>query len=294
MPADRREAVETWLANHPEDAARVASWRAQAEAIRSHFGAVIDEAVPARLQIDRITRNRRSWAAIAAAAAIVAFVGGGIAGWMARGASASAPSELETFASEALGAHRLYIGEVRHPIEVKAEENHLLPWLSRRVGTTLRAPDLAAFDLKLLGGRLLPGVNAPAALFMYESGSGERVTIYVSRTTEAAYLVPLQGQRQVRRAALERRRLRLGRQRPRRQAAAQEHRHRLVRAARQPHPGSRTGVGARSRRCAADRPDLGGSADIAARIVGLRRATCCISSSSSASERSGSTIRTVA
>jgi anti-sigma factor RsiW len=183
LPADRREAVETWLANHPEDAARVASWRAQAEAIRSHFGAVIDEAVPPRLQIDRITRNRRSWAAIAAAVAFVAFVGGGIGGWMARGAAAG-PSELETFASEALSAHRLYIGEVRHPIEVRAEENHLLPWLSRRVGTSLRAPDLTTFDLKLLGGRLLPGVNAPAALFMYESGSGERVTIYVSRTTE--------------------------------------------------------------------------------------------------------------
>jgi anti-sigma factor RsiW len=83
-----------------------------------------------------------------------------------------------------MGAHRLYIGEVRHPIEVKAEENHLLPWLSRRVGTPLRAPDLAAFDLKLLGGRLLPGISGPAALFMYESGSGERFTLYCSRLAE--------------------------------------------------------------------------------------------------------------
>ncbi len=33
LPADRREAVETWLASHPDDAARVAAWRAQAEAI---------------------------------------------------------------------------------------------------------------------------------------------------------------------------------------------------------------------------------------------------------------------
>ena len=30
LPADRRDAVETWLSNHPEDAARVAAWRAQA------------------------------------------------------------------------------------------------------------------------------------------------------------------------------------------------------------------------------------------------------------------------
>jgi anti-sigma factor RsiW len=184
LPADRREAVEAWLAKHSDETARVAAWRIQADAIRARYASIVNEPVPARLALERIMRQRRSWAAIAAAAAVAAFLIGGTAGWMARGASASAPSEMEVFASEALSAHRLYIGEVRHPIEVKAEENHLLPWLSRRVGTMLRAPDLAAFDLKLLGGRLLPGVNAPAALFMYESGSGERVTIYVSKTSE--------------------------------------------------------------------------------------------------------------
>ena len=40
LPADRRGAVEGWLASHPEDAARVAAWRAQAEAIRARYGAV--------------------------------------------------------------------------------------------------------------------------------------------------------------------------------------------------------------------------------------------------------------
>jgi anti-sigma factor RsiW len=184
LPPDRREAVEVWLSNHPDEAARVATWRAQAEAIRARYGSVANEPVPDRLALKRIMRKQRSWGTVAAAAAIVAFVVGGVAGWMARGASAAAPNELEVFANEAIGAHRLYIGEVRHPIEVKAEENHLLPWLSRRVGTMLRAPDLTRFDLKLLGGRLLPGINSPAALFMYESGSGERVTIYVSRTNE--------------------------------------------------------------------------------------------------------------
>jgi anti-sigma factor RsiW len=184
LPAERREAVEAWLAKHPDDASLIGIWRAQADAVRVRYGNIVNEPVPARLALERIMRSRRSWVAIAAAAAVAAFAIGGAAGWMARGASAAAPSEMETFANEAISAHRLYIGEVRHPIEVKAEEKHLLPWLSRRVGTTLRAPDLAAFDLRLLGGRLLPGVVSPAALFMYESGSGERVTIYVSKTTE--------------------------------------------------------------------------------------------------------------
>jgi anti-sigma factor RsiW len=72
---------------------------------------------------------------------------------------------------------------VRHPIEVKAAEQHLMPWLSRRVGAPLRAPDLESFSLKLLGGRLLPGPIGPAALFMYESPTGERYTLYCSKST---------------------------------------------------------------------------------------------------------------
>ena len=181
LPTDRRQAVESWLASHPDDAARVAAWRTQAEAIRARYGAVINEPIPDRLTLKRIMRTRRSWSTVAAAAAVMAFVVGGAAGWVARGASAAAPSTVELFTADAIEAHKLYIGEVRHPIEVKAEEDHLLPWLSRRVGTTLRAPDLGAFDLKLLGGRLLPGVDGPAALFMYEGANGERFTIYCSR-----------------------------------------------------------------------------------------------------------------
>ena len=133
LPTDRREAVETWLSSHPDDAARVAAWRAQAETIRTRYGAVIHEPIPNRLELGKIMRDRRSWGTVAAAAAVVAFVIGGFAGWMARGASAAAPTTAELFATDAIEAHKLYIGEVRHPIEVKAEEDHLLPWLSRRV-----------------------------------------------------------------------------------------------------------------------------------------------------------------
>lgn len=184
LPADRRDAVEAWLASHAEDAALVATWRAQADAIRQRYGAVAAQPVPERLKLDRLTRNRRTFAGIAAAAAVLAFLIGGVTGWLARGASAAAPSTFEQLTQEALSAHKLYIREVRHPIEVGATEAHLLPWLSRRVGTTLRAPDLASFDLKLLGGRLLPGVAGPAALFMYEAGNGERVTLYCSKLNE--------------------------------------------------------------------------------------------------------------
>ncbi|MGC1841076.1 MAG: anti-sigma factor, partial [Pseudolabrys sp.] len=105
LPADRKAVVAAWLADHPEQAALVASWRAQAESIRAHFGATIDEPMPQRLKLDQIMKheraNGRSWMAMAAAAAFMAFVVGGAAGWMARGAFAAAPSSFDVYASEA-------------------------------------------------------------------------------------------------------------------------------------------------------------------------------------------------
>jgi anti-sigma factor RsiW len=193
LPADRREAVATWLAENPEQAALVAAWRAQAEGIRTRYGAVADEPVPERFDLDRLMResagapaNRRSWAAMAAAAAVAAFMLGGGVGWMARGASAAGPaaavSGFNAFASEALEAHKLYVVEVRHPVEVPGEERaHMTAWLSKRLGYQQRIPDLQSIGLKLVGGRLLPSAAGAAAFYMYEGASGERFTIYCSK-----------------------------------------------------------------------------------------------------------------
>jgi anti-sigma factor RsiW len=183
IPADRRGAVEAWLASHPEDAARVAQWRAQADAIRTRYGAVALEPVSSRFDLERLTRQSHSWRAIAAAAVVVAFLAGGVVGWMAHGASAAAPSRFDIFTAQALDAHRVYVVEVRHPVEVTgAERPHLVQWLSKRLDYELRIPDLEPSGLKLVGGRLLPGPFGPAAFCMYEGPSGERFTIYYART----------------------------------------------------------------------------------------------------------------
>src|SRR5947199_30332 len=58
---------------------------------------------------------------------------------------------------------------------------HLVQWLSKRLGYDLRAPDLAAIGLKLVGGRLLPGPSGAAGFLMYEGPSGERFTLYSAR-----------------------------------------------------------------------------------------------------------------
>jgi anti-sigma factor RsiW len=181
LAPDRRAAVEQWLGSRPEDAARVAAWRAQADAIRARYGAVASEPVPARFDLDRLARRGRKWSRLAAAAVIAAWLLGMGAGWFGRGAwEGAGPARAVT--TEALDAHRLYIAEVRHPIEVKAGENHLNPWLSRRIGYPMASPNLDTFGLKLLGGRLLPGNSGrAAALYMYEGASGERFTIYCRR-----------------------------------------------------------------------------------------------------------------
>jgi anti-sigma factor RsiW len=185
LPADRGEAVAAWLAEHPDEAALVAGWRAQAEAIRARYGAIVNEPVPERLHLDQVIRNTgtsRSWMAIAAAAAIVAFMVGGAAGWLARGASAAAPASLGTITADALEAHELYVVEVRHPVEVPGNERaHMTKWLSKRVGHEQRVPDLDGIGLRLVGGRLLPGPSGAAAFYMYESRSGERFTLYCSK-----------------------------------------------------------------------------------------------------------------
>jgi len=184
LPADRKGAVEAWLASHPDDAASVAEWRAQAEAVRNRYGAIAGEPVPARFDLAKLARPRASWRMIAAAALLAAATGV-LAGWIGRAASTPGPASVEAITAEALSAHQLYIAEVRHPIEVRAAEQHLIPWLSKRVGANLRMPDLKEYSLKLLGGRLLPGPIGPAAFFMYESPSGERFTIYCSRSKKA-------------------------------------------------------------------------------------------------------------
>lgn len=191
LPPERRGDVEAWLATHLEDAERVQSWRTMADALHARYDAVADEPVPKRLEIERLVRQPRKWMYGAIAATLLAFIAGGSTGWLARGVAAS-PSTFQVFTVDALDAHRLYVVEVRHPVEVPGSERaHLQAWLTKRCGWDVRAPELDATGLKLVGGRLLPGPTGPASFLMYESASGERFTIYTAKadaeTTQMRY-----------------------------------------------------------------------------------------------------------
>ena len=191
LPADRRPDIEAWLANHPDDGARVAAWRSQGELLRLRYGGIAEEPLPPRFELDKLGRSGRPLLA-------ACDRGRGGCGFSARrdrrlvrpsrvgrhaGTKTEGAPAVRTVAADAIDAHKLYVVEVRHPIEVPADAAHLVPWLSKRIGTQLRAPDLAQIGLKLIGGRLLPGPRGAAALFMYEGPSGERFTLYAARAT---------------------------------------------------------------------------------------------------------------
>jgi anti-sigma factor RsiW len=184
LPADRRSAVEAWLASHPDDAARVAGWRKQAELLCHRYGHLEYETPPSRFNLDRLAR--RHYSALAAiAACVAAFMIGVASGWTVHAIETEKPSDLTRFTNDALLAYRLYTVEVRHPVEVPGDQRpHLVEWLSKRVGSPLHPPELDKQGLKLVGGRLLPGPTGPSAFFMYENTSGERFTLYCGRVSD--------------------------------------------------------------------------------------------------------------
>lgn len=179
----RRTEVESHVAAHPEDAERVAAYRRNDHALQARFDEVLDEPVPERLREHRAPK-RRSLLPYAAAAGWIFL--GGLAGWHLHGLKgAEQRAEPPSWARRAAVAHAVYSPEVRHPVEVAADqEAHLVAWLSKRLGTPLKVPRLDTLGYALVGGRLLPGDQGPVAQFMYQDGQGQRLTLYVHASRE--------------------------------------------------------------------------------------------------------------
>ena len=170
--AERRGAIEAWLAAHPEDAQRVASSRQLGEQWREAYAVVLDEPVPPEL-LDALREQapRRSRLVRAAGAL-------GVAALLALAVSLYlAPSPASPIVQRSAMAHSVYAAEVQHPVEARAK-SEVLAWLSERLHMSVQAPDLERAGYAFLGGRLLPGESTAAALLMYEGQNGQRVTLY--------------------------------------------------------------------------------------------------------------------
>lgn len=186
LDAARASQVEAWLATHPGHRAQVETWRAQSAALHRAYDAVLDAPLPARLLP---AANAARWFDLRRLA-VVAWVGLGVViGFALRDQTLPAPGPAGTAAlaqaalpRQAAIAHAVFAPEVRHPVEVGAEqEAHLVAWLSKRLGAPLKAPQLDGAGYRLVGGRLLAGDNGEVAQFMYENAERQRLTLYVRR-----------------------------------------------------------------------------------------------------------------
>jgi anti-sigma factor RsiW len=195
LPDERRKAVEAWLATRPEESERIAAYRRLASEVRAAYATMLSEPVPPRLT--QAASRRLPWrrAAVIAGWIVLGVLIGAPAGWYSRPERTLTqlmPPDASMIARRAAVAHATYSPEVRHPVEVGADdEQHLVNWLSKRLGVKVRAPKLEEAGMSLVGGRLLPGESGPVALFMYQSQNGRRLTLYVrteaSRNRETAF-----------------------------------------------------------------------------------------------------------
>jgi anti-sigma factor RsiW len=146
--------------------------------LKRQFDGVMTEPIPARMYL-----MRPIWLDYARAALLVSVgIALGLAAPFLRAPVPAAQAFMAPLPVRAARAHLVYSPEVRHPVEVEAKDkDHLVAWLSKRLGTKLRVPILATEGFELLGGRLLPGNDGPVAQFMYQEASGKRLTLYVTR-----------------------------------------------------------------------------------------------------------------
>jgi anti-sigma factor RsiW len=191
LTAEDRAEVEELLAAGPAEVGLVRDFRDLNEAIARRYASLLDAPLPERMQQvlaampehgAELSGSARRWVRLAAGVLIA--LSAAAAGYVVRGLIAPTRSPETAFIATAIGAHSVYVPEVRHPVEVgAAEEAHLVQWLTKRLGANVRAPTLSVLGWKLVGGRLLPDRGLPAAQFMYEDGAGRRLTLYMRKET---------------------------------------------------------------------------------------------------------------
>lgn len=195
LPADRRADIEQAIAGDPDVAARVAFYRQLNAGLHRRFDHVLAEPVPDTWKPARVwqrrRRDRRAPSLRQFGAAATWLFAGVIAGWSTHDLVIP-PTVIERVVErpapifdQAAVAYTVFTPEVRHPVEVRADEaQHLMSWLSNRMGRPIKAPNLDDAGWHLMGGRLLPvveerpGNRHVACQFMFERSDGARLTVY--------------------------------------------------------------------------------------------------------------------
>jgi anti-sigma factor RsiW len=179
LDASRREAVEFYLARHPERAEQLRAWRRDAQLLRAEVGGldlpdnpVLDPAyIRARQKQQRLVR----WAA--AAVVLLSLSLGGFGGWEVRGWRQNA---YEPPMADALQAHRMFASDQSSHLDVEYQSNgEMQAWMDRHFGRAPRLPALDSAGFLPVGARLLATARGPAAMVFYKDRQGDTISFYV-------------------------------------------------------------------------------------------------------------------
>lgn len=203
LAPDALTALQTRLTHDPAAQVTSAQWQQQRDALRRLHQRILDEPVPSPMMAaaqqsaaaQQGIHQWRRWGGMAASVMLAFGVGWfSHTAWLGEGqlqppfsTMARAGGGAPDFARQASFAHAVYAPEIRHPVEVGAtEQEHLVQWLSKRVGKPLKVPHLQAQGYELVGGRLLPGEAGARAQFMFQNAAGTRITLYLGAVDKPA------------------------------------------------------------------------------------------------------------
>ena len=188
LDATAQRAVEDYLAENEEARRQVMEYRQINDLLKQLYDPVLEEPIPpALLTPPRRSGGRRLFTQLVAAAAllVIGLSGGFYIGLNQQVIPLTTVTQRDHVVGEAVMAYSVYTPEVRHPVEVSGDQrDHLVSWLSKRMGKPIDAPRLDKLGMRLLGGRLLASDDGPGALLMYEDAQGHRVVLFACHTDE--------------------------------------------------------------------------------------------------------------
>lgn len=185
LEGEEKRAVEALLARDEPARKALASIVSQKHQLHRAYDAVLEEPIPVKILALAQGKGVRRFQWVAGIAAAIALLGLGSV--LGLGLTQHFDEvQQASLANRAVVAYQTFAPEVQHPVEVAADDkDHLKAWLSKRIGTEIKLPDLQSAGYTLLGGRLLAEEGHPAGQLMYEDANKKRLTIYLEQNVGA-------------------------------------------------------------------------------------------------------------
>lgn len=184
----RQAAVEEYLRDHPDEAARIENYVQQNNAIRAAYAGVAKDPVPERLLevLEREPRRPTAKLAMQATAAVVALAVAASAGWFVGRSDPVHPDFAGSFVEQAMSAHP-GTAPAQGPARPAASGNQPQPLvtLAQRISLELQPPDLSNFGFRQVDVRPVPGNGAAAAVRVtYADAANRTISLFLKTRWE--------------------------------------------------------------------------------------------------------------